>query len=264
MAYRPVHVLVSSPLLRSRDVNDHMNGRVNVRVARRRPRCSPGRSARRHQRPGGARSPVSHRPHQHPHAAAADLVEVLADGRQRRRKYGASGMSSKPTTLDVARDRPGRPRASRATPRAPSGRWPRTPPSRPRSRAQLPAEVVAGAGAPVADQRRRRLEPAPRASRASHRAVVATRPIGRAGDVPDRRVAEVEQVAGRQRRPGVLIDRDHRDRVSGPASTATSGTPPGMEQRLRAPREAARSRGSVDAVKPERSTPRRPNRDRAP
>ena len=58
-------------------------------------------------------------------------------------------------------------------------------------------------------------------------ALARLQPVARARDVPDRPVAELEQVARGGRRAGELVDRDDRSASSGPASTATTGTSAG-------------------------------------
>ena len=132
-------------------------------------------------------------------------------------KYGASGMSSNPTTLTspgISRPasciRPQHPErhlvvggedrrdslglaAETATERR-SRRWRSSP--RPAAAADLGAGLLAASGAS--------LDP-----------LVRLEPVGGPGDVPDRLVAEVEQVRGGADGAGELIDGDDGDHVLG-------------------------------------------------
>ena len=132
-------------------------------------------------------------------------------------------MSSKPTTLTSSGTAPPGLVQARAARRAPSGRWPRTRRSRLASARQPPAELVAGARAPVAAQHRHR-----RAARGLERRAPAVDPRSassqsrRAGDVPHvrwpsssrcrvaapRRRWSTDDHRHRRRRPP--LDRDHR------------------------------------------------------
>ena len=143
------------------------------------------------------------------HAALADLLEVLADGGERRRQVAREGDVVEPDEADVSRYL-----AARLEHGAHDAERHLVVGGEDRRHVavlcQQAAELIARPHAPVAEPRRRNRD----LGRLQHRAPALDapsrrRPILGPGDVRHRPVAEIEQQARRRGRAGGLVDRDH-------------------------------------------------------